>query len=184
MYKRPAKSRRTRQTLSAEQLLTQTRNDMAAKMAEKIHRKEHQIEMGTWFIHDHIQAQAAILRKKENSPMLLKIFSVHDSKAAAFLPPFFMTTEGQATRAFANALMDSTHQFGMNPADYTLYSVGVWDDETGKFEPEAPTSITNGLTLQASMTAGRAEANVEPEISDGPPIQPGPISPDPSELVQ
>jgi hypothetical protein len=62
------------------------------------------------------------------------IFSVRDSKAGAYLPPFFMPTRAQAERAFADCINDEKHQFGKHPEDYTFYEIGSFDDHTGKIE--------------------------------------------------
>ena len=66
--------------------------------------------------------------------MILKIFVIFDSKAGAYLPPFFMHAEGQATRAFSNMANDRSTQIGLNPEDYTLFEVGTFDDNTAQFE--------------------------------------------------
>jgi len=61
-----------------------------------------------------------------------KVFAVYDSKAEAYLQPFFSFTAGQATRSFSDAVQDSGHQFHKHAADYTLFEIGVYHDETGK----------------------------------------------------
>lgn len=65
--------------------------------------------------------------------LLLKIFSVYDSKAEAYLPPFFMQYRGQAVRAYGDTADDPSHQFGKHPQDYTLFELGEWDDSNGSF---------------------------------------------------
>lgn len=64
--------------------------------------------------------------------MRLKVFSVFDSKAAAYLPPFFQATAGMAARVFQDACHDEKHQFNRHAGDYTLFQIGEYDDETGK----------------------------------------------------
>ena len=58
-------------------------------------------------------------------------YSVYDSKAEAFLPPFFAVTDGLAVRMFQQAANDQEHRFGMWSDDYTLFHIGKWDDHTG-----------------------------------------------------
>lgn len=78
--------------------------------------------------------------------MIHKIFTVFDQKAQAYLPPFFLHQEGMATRSFSDAVNDKEHQFGAHPEDYTLFSIGTYDDERGMLEPHlAPQVIGNGL---------------------------------------
>ncbi len=62
--------------------------------------------------------------------MKLEIYSVYDSKAEAYLPPFFLANDGMATRIFESCANDSKHQFGAFPADYTLFRIGSFQDET------------------------------------------------------
>lgn len=61
----------------------------------------------------------------------MKIFNVHDSKAQAYLRPFFEKTAGLAVRAFETAARDTEHAFNKYPGDYTLFEVGNHDEETG-----------------------------------------------------
>lgn len=62
------------------------------------------------------------------------IFSVYDSKAAAFIPPFYTPTKGMAVRSFKDAANDPTHAFFRNGEDYTLFQLGWFDDHTGMCE--------------------------------------------------
>jgi len=66
--------------------------------------------------------------------MKLEMFSVFDYKAAAFLPPFFMANGAVACRSFQEACNDPNSQFYKHPEDYTLYSLGHFDDELATFE--------------------------------------------------
>lgn len=79
--------------------------------------------------------------------MIHKIFCIHDAAAAAHITPFFMPTEAMAERVFKRMVNDPDHQFGVAPQDYTLYSLGYWDDETGEVVPETRKSIINGTQL-------------------------------------
>lgn len=77
--------------------------------------------------------------------MKLSIFSVYDSKAQAYLPPFYMPRKQMAVRTFAECVNSKEHQFGKWPHDYTLFHLGGFDDETGLFDVFAPVSLGNGL---------------------------------------
>ena len=70
--------------------------------------------------------------------MITKIFSVYDSKAQAYLPPFYNPAVGSAIRAFADAINDSQAPFAKHAGDYVLYQVGEFDDSTGLFTNTAP----------------------------------------------
>lgn len=63
--------------------------------------------------------------------MILKIFSVFDSKACAFLQPFFSLNVATALREFASAAQDSGHAFHRHSGDYELFLLGEWDQYEG-----------------------------------------------------
>ncbi len=77
--------------------------------------------------------------------MLQQIFTIFDSKAGAYLPPFFMPQRGMALRTFGDCINDEKHQFSLHPGDYTLMSLGTFDDTTARAIITAPESIGNGL---------------------------------------
>lgn len=79
--------------------------------------------------------------------MKLEIFAVHDSKADAYITPFFQPKVNQAKRVFQNASQDIKHAFGRNPEDYTLFHLGSWDDDTAKLAP-LKTPVSLGLALE------------------------------------
>lgn len=78
--------------------------------------------------------------------MKLKVFSVHDVKAEAFLPPFFLPNTQMAVRVFADGANDATHMFCKHPGDFHLFELGEWNGETSEFDLYAsPKSL--GLAL-------------------------------------
>lgn len=78
--------------------------------------------------------------------MRLKVFSVFDSKAEAYLQPFFSTTVGMAMRSFGDAVKDEGHQFHKHAADYTLFQIGEFDDEKGLLS--STTHVNLGCALE------------------------------------
>lgn len=78
----------------------------------------------------------------------MKIYTVHDAKAEAYLQPFFMRTNGEAIRSFADACQ-TNEQFKKWPADYTLFELGEYDELTGVITPlKAIKSLGNGLDFK------------------------------------
>jgi len=73
------------------------------------------------------------------------IFTIFDSKAHAYLTPFFLHKDGMAVRVFADCINDKTHMFGKHPEDYTLFNIGSWSDDKAKFLTNNPISLGNGL---------------------------------------
>lgn len=74
-----------------------------------------------------------------------KLFTVYDQKAEVFLPPFFVPTNGIATRAFRDCVNSEDHQFGKHPSDYTLFYLGDFDDSTAEFDLGSKISLGNGV---------------------------------------
>lgn len=64
--------------------------------------------------------------------MLLKIFTVYDSKTTAYMSPFFNLSTGGAIRSFEEACRDESSTFHKYPADFTLFEIGVFDDATAE----------------------------------------------------
>lgn len=69
--------------------------------------------------------------------MNLSMFSVYDSKAKAFLPPFFMGNDNLAKRVFSDCANDEKHMFSKHPEDYNLFCLGTFEDTTGMVEVHA-----------------------------------------------
>lgn len=64
--------------------------------------------------------------------MLLNAYSIFDTKALIFHAPFFFAQDGQAVRALSDLVADTNTQIGRHPADFVLYRVGDWDDQSGQ----------------------------------------------------
>lgn len=63
--------------------------------------------------------------------MVLQVFAVFDSKAGAFLQPFFSVNVATATREFASAAQSEGHAFHRHSGDYELFLLGEWDQYEG-----------------------------------------------------
>lgn len=80
--------------------------------------------------------------------MLLKAFSIKDSKTGIFNTPFFNHTPGEAERNFRELANDKQSMVGKYPEDYDLYAMGEYDDQTGKVEWKAtPEHLVKAVQL-------------------------------------
>lgn len=61
------------------------------------------------------------------------ICCVHDSKARVFCAPFFVAHLNVAQRAFAHEANNPNSQVGMYAGDFTLFEMGLFDDDLGTF---------------------------------------------------
>lgn len=78
----------------------------------------------------------------------LMMFTVRDTKASAYLQPFFMPNEATAIRAMSNCLSTPGHQFYVNPEDFGLYCLGEYDVLDGKCTLlDAPEHVVNLVDL-------------------------------------
>ncbi|UDN67594.1 nonstructural protein [robinz microvirus RP_62] len=72
--------------------------------------------------------------------MVLHGYSVFDTKALVYSPPFFQSAHGAAIRMFMDLANDVNTTIGRHPADYILFHVCQFDDQTGlstAIEPRA-----------------------------------------------
>lgn len=81
--------------------------------------------------------------------MNTQVYTVYDSKTAAYMQPFFMKTKGEAVRAFKNTVNDPEHPFHRNPEDFALFYLGVYDDESASFRlQETPEVVARAHELK------------------------------------
>lgn len=78
--------------------------------------------------------------------MQLKAFCLLDTKVQAFHAPFFMAHVGHAIRACSELAQDMSTTVGRHPADFMLFEVGTFDDQTGSLSASA-TPINHGPVL-------------------------------------
>jgi hypothetical protein len=65
--------------------------------------------------------------------MLHKIVAVYDSTAQAYLKPIFVQSDGAAVRSFEDAVNDPSTEFSKHPDDYSIQSLGEFDDSNATF---------------------------------------------------
>lgn len=79
----------------------------------------------------------------------LQMYSIYDSKAEIFHPPYFNKTHGEAERTFGQIVNDEKTQIGQFPEDYDLYHVGEYNDGTGQFTlPDSPKHMLKAIALR------------------------------------
>ncbi len=98
----------------------------------------------------------------------LEIFTIFDSKAGAYLQPFFSINVETAKREFS-AAVNGEGTFAQFAEDYALFYLGDFDQPEAKFEiSTTPIHICNAVTLKTvqdfPMTNGdRGERTVDGE---------------------
>lgn len=91
--------------------------------------------------------------------MHIRYYSVFDKAACAFLPPFAARAPGEALRMFENTVLDPKSDMSRNSKDYVLYSIGVFDDASGKFTmvEHGPLEMISALEVRNSLSADLSE---------------------------
>lgn len=99
--------------------------------------------------------------------MKLEIFTIHDSKADAYIQPFIAANTALARRMFCDAVNRPDTDFYNYTADYTLFHLGSFDQTEGTFTLIEKVSMGNALqfrdenhpTLRAFMDSVREATN-------------------------
>lgn len=84
--------------------------------------------------------------------MIQQVFTAYDNKTKAFLPPFQLRTSEEAIRGFTEVCNTQDHQFQKYPEDYSLYLLGEFDDNTGRYENEQEPKL---LITGRQITTGK-----------------------------
>jgi hypothetical protein len=77
--------------------------------------------------------------------MILKAFSLLDTKTGQFNTPFFMNHLGMAIRAVSDLGQDKSTIVGRHPSDFALMEVGTFDDTNGMLVASA--MVNHGLVV-------------------------------------
>ena len=80
--------------------------------------------------------------------MLLIALSIFDEKAAFYSPPFYCKTVNEGARSFSDALHSQGSALSAHPEDYSLYTIGSFDDNSGCFTPHSvPNFVMRGSAV-------------------------------------
>ena len=75
------------------------------------------------------------------------IYAVYDSKAEAYMQPFFNDTHGLAIRVFEKHVNDPATIFSQHPEDFTIFYIGTFDETNGKIQPNT-TPFSLGVAIE------------------------------------
>lgn len=84
---------------------------------------------------------------------LLRIFGVYDSKAKAWLQPFFVKNKVDAIRAITNLVNEDKHNFNLYAADYVLFELAEFNEETGDIKSH-PAKVNLGVLVEFKRSVG------------------------------
>lgn len=90
--------------------------------------------------------------------MISKCFAVYDSKAEAYLTPFFMPSTGAAVRAFTDLVNDRNTTVSRHPEDYNLFQIGEYDDASGSVSSVTKISLGCAIEFKKDIVSNLSEA--------------------------
>lgn len=64
-----------------------------------------------------------------------KIFAIFDKKALTYFNPFYYHNKALALRGFGEIVNDPKTPLNKYPADFSIWSIGEWDEKTGTIVP-------------------------------------------------
>ena len=79
--------------------------------------------------------------------MKLNAYSIYDTASGVYMRPFFTSADGQAMRSFKDISTDASHEIGKHPEDYSLWRIGLFDDNKGTLTPENPECLATALEM-------------------------------------
>lgn len=93
----------------------------------------------------------------------LKMFAVWDNAVGAYMQPYAVETRGLALRSFMDAAGGSGDSpIQKHPEDFSLFELGTYDQETGRFENlTAPLNLGSASSLVSRHNAIGAEVTDE-----------------------
>jgi len=81
--------------------------------------------------------------------MKLFLVAIYDSASGVYDAPNQVRSEREAARRFIDMCENSDTPFAKHPEDFTVFRIGIYDDNTGLIEPCAPEKIINGVEALA-----------------------------------
>lgn len=76
------------------------------------------------------------------------ICAIKDNAINAFQQIWNVRAEGEAMRAFADAINKEGTPMNAHAEDYDLYTLATYDDSTGIIEPHTPQQLTRGVSVK------------------------------------
>lgn len=85
--------------------------------------------------------------------MYYKAYSFLDKKTGMYSAPFHVVHEAIAMRTARELVADIDTTVGRHPADFDLYLVGEFNDNTGIYSGVGPACVTSCAALVPTVTA-------------------------------
>jgi hypothetical protein len=94
--------------------------------------------------------------------MKVNVYTMYDEAAKAYTQPFFAQHDGLALRMFEDMVnSDKPNNVSEHPDQFTLFSIGTWDDVEAKLEQETVKSLGNGLQYKKLSEKESLEVKID-----------------------
>ena len=97
--------------------------------------------------------------------MNLLLYVIRDSVSGVYDRPMTSRSEGEMMRSFGDIAADKKHPIGAHPEHYSLWHVGLYNDNTGVIEPMVPQHVCNAIDL-VSGDCGVGEGGVQRSLKE------------------
>lgn len=77
----------------------------------------------------------------------MNMYTVRDSKAAAYLPPFFAVNSATAIRMMQDTANDPSTLFHKHPEDFQIFFIATFNERTGEIIPNTHESLGKVIDL-------------------------------------
>lgn len=92
-----------------------------------------------------------MVKSEEQVVSPLRMYAILDSKAEAFMIPFFAKTDGVAIRMIDEAVNGSNKELALHAEDYTLYAIAVMDEFSGEMYSDGPRKMIEVSALKKEV---------------------------------
>jgi len=77
----------------------------------------------------------------------MKVFSIYDSKAEAFMTTFYLKKEQLAIREFEAVVNQKGSKINTNPEDFALWYLSDYDETTGIYKQTQPSQLMLAINV-------------------------------------
>lgn len=81
--------------------------------------------------------------------MIVNLYAIFDRASGIYDGPAPGQSDAVVIRQFRGMALNADAPIGKNPDDYTLFTVGKWNDATGEVIPATPEKLINGAEVIA-----------------------------------
>jgi len=92
--------------------------------------------------------------------MKLNIYTIYDTASGLYMRPFCQQSDGAAIRTFSDLAMDPEYEVGKHPEDYSLFRIGVYDDNTAAIAVEDRECLTTALELVSKALNNKSQSDL------------------------